>query len=106
MRRCSLVGVRLGGAVGAVAPRGTVAEGGEKVNSGTPYFPRGGSGGRLPLPAMGATVTAVAAGPRHEFSKPPRERIRLVEGLGVEGDAHAGATVKHRSRAARDPTQP
>ena len=32
--------------------------------------------------------------------------IRLVEGLGVEGDAHSGATVKHRSRVARDPSQP
>jgi MOSC domain-containing protein YiiM len=32
--------------------------------------------------------------------------IRLLEGLGVEGDAHCGATVKHRSRVARDPTQP
>jgi MOSC domain-containing protein YiiM len=30
----------------------------------------------------------------------------LVAGLGVQGDAHSGATVKHRSRVARDPTQP
>jgi MOSC domain-containing protein YiiM len=33
-------------------------------------------------------------------------RIRLIAGIGVEGDAHAGVTVKHRSRVARDPTQP
>jgi MOSC domain-containing protein YiiM len=26
--------------------------------------------------------------------------------MGVEGDAHCGVTVKHRSRVARDPTQP
>lgn len=32
--------------------------------------------------------------------------IRLITGLGVEGDAHNGVTVKHRSRVARDPTQP
>ncbi|HYF42232.1 MAG TPA: MOSC domain-containing protein, partial [Ramlibacter sp.] len=32
--------------------------------------------------------------------------IRLLAGLGVEGDAHLGATVKHRSRVARDPSQP
>jgi MOSC domain-containing protein YiiM len=32
--------------------------------------------------------------------------IRLVAGVGVDGDAHAGATVKHRSRVARDPTRP
>jgi MOSC domain-containing protein YiiM len=30
----------------------------------------------------------------------------LLEGLGVEGDAHAGVTVKHRSRVRRDPTAP
>lgn len=40
------------------------------------------------------------------MSKPVRSSIRLIEGLGVEGDAHAGKTVKHRSRAARDPNQP
>ncbi len=32
--------------------------------------------------------------------------IRLVEGQGVEGDAHAGETVRHRSRVAVDPTRP
>jgi MOSC domain-containing protein YiiM len=35
-----------------------------------------------------------------------QEAIRLLAGLGVEGDAHLGVTVKHRSRVARDPTQP
>jgi MOSC domain-containing protein YiiM len=40
------------------------------------------------------------------MSKPACERIRLLKGLGVEGDAHMGETVKHRSRVARDPTQP
>jgi MOSC domain-containing protein YiiM len=40
------------------------------------------------------------------MSKPNEGRIRLVAGLGVEGDAHAGATVKHRSRVAKDPSQP
>src|SRR4051794_106074 len=53
-----------------------------------------------------AEVVAVAATPSHEFSKRTRAVVRLLEGLGVEGDAHAGATVKHRSRVARDPTQP
>jgi hypothetical protein len=63
---------------------------------------------RLPVTVsrVDAVVTAVAAHARHEFSKPSRDRIRLLEGLGVEGDAHAGATVKHRSRVRRDPTQP
>lgn len=42
----------------------------------------------------------------HVFSKDPQARIALVEGHGVEGDAHFGVTVQHRSRVARDPTQP
>jgi MOSC domain-containing protein YiiM len=40
------------------------------------------------------------------MSKPRADSVRLLEGLGVEGDAHAGATVKHRSRVAKDPTSP
>jgi MOSC domain-containing protein YiiM len=40
------------------------------------------------------------------MTKTNQKSIRLVEGVGVEGDAHAGKTVKHRSRVARDPTQP
>ena len=32
--------------------------------------------------------------------------IQLLAGLGVEGDAHLGVTVKHRSRVRADPTQP
>ena len=51
-------------------------------------------------------VVAVHAHPSHAFSKAPRESIRLVEGLGVEGDSHAGVTVQHRSRVAKDPSQP
>ncbi|HEX8906434.1 MAG TPA: MOSC domain-containing protein [Longimicrobiaceae bacterium] len=56
--------------------------------------------------ATDGTVTAVGRSGAHTFSKPSAEAIRLVAALGVEGDAHAGATVKHRSRVARDPTQP
>jgi hypothetical protein len=51
-------------------------------------------------------VVAVSAGPGHAFSKPLRDSIRLLAGLGVEGDAHLGVTVQHRSRVAVDPTQP
>ena len=52
------------------------------------------------------TVLAVHRSPTHSFSKAPALSIRLLAGLGVEGDAHVGETVKHRSRVARDPTQP
>lgn len=55
---------------------------------------------------MSARVVAVCAHHEHAFSKPVREAIALLAGLGVEGDAHAGVTVKHRSRVAQDPTQP
>lgn len=51
-------------------------------------------------------VTSVALAAGHDFSKPLCARIRLLAGLGVEGDAHLGVTVKHRSRVAQDPTQP
>ncbi len=51
-------------------------------------------------------VVAVCTGPTHSFSKPAIGVIRLLEGLGVEGDAHAGVTVQHRSRVAADPDQP
>lgn len=55
---------------------------------------------------MVAEVTAVCSSPSHSMSKPECARIRLIAGLGVEGDAHAGATVKHRSRVRQDPAQP
>ena len=55
---------------------------------------------------MSAAVIAVSCSSTHTFSKPKQERIRLLTGRGVEGDAHLGETVKHRSRVARDPTQP
>jgi hypothetical protein len=53
-----------------------------------------------------AVVTAVSRSERHTFSKPIQERITLVAGLGVDGDAHKGALVKHRSRVRRDASQP
>jgi len=53
-----------------------------------------------------ALVIAVARSATHSFSKAPQASIHLVAGLGVEGDAHEGSTVRHRSRVARDPTQP
>lgn len=55
---------------------------------------------------MSGQVEAVHSSPGHTMSKPARAGIRLLKGLGVEGDAHMGETVKHRSRVARDPTQP
>ena len=53
-----------------------------------------------------AQVVAVAARDGHHFSKTLQPAIRLLAGQGVEGDAHSGTTVKHRSRVARDASQP
>jgi MOSC domain-containing protein YiiM len=55
---------------------------------------------------MSGTVQAVSCSPTHTFAKLNQGSIRLLTGRGVEGDAHLGKTVKHRSRVARDPSQP
>jgi MOSC domain-containing protein YiiM len=55
---------------------------------------------------VNGTVMAVASAAAHTFGKRVAPGIRLLAGLGVEGDAHCGETVKHRSRVRRDPSQP
>jgi MOSC domain-containing protein YiiM len=50
---------------------------------------------------MTATVMAVSRSPTHTMTKPNTDSIRLLAGLGVDGDAHQGRTVKHRSRLQR-----
>jgi MOSC domain-containing protein YiiM len=55
---------------------------------------------------MGPHVAAVARSGAHTFSKPTAGSIHLLAGLGVDGDAHLGQTVKHRSRVRIDPTRP
>ncbi len=49
---------------------------------------------------------AVSVSGEHAFSKVNEPVVRLIAGLGVEGDAHSGFTVQHLSRVRRDPTQP
>lgn len=55
---------------------------------------------------MIGSIVSVSRSREHTFSKTPAATITLLAGLGVQGDAHAGETVKHRSRVAADPTQP
>jgi MOSC domain-containing protein YiiM len=55
---------------------------------------------------MDGRVEAVSCSGAYTMGKPNAGVIRLVAGLGVEGDVHAGTTVKHRSRMQRDPTAP
>lgn len=54
----------------------------------------------------GGVVVAVSRSASHTFSKPNEKSIMLLKGLGVEGDAHMGKTVKHRSRVAKNPNAP
>lgn len=51
-------------------------------------------------------VAAVQKNHMHSFSKSAVLSVELVSGHGVQGDAHYGATVQHKSRVAKDPTQP
>jgi len=55
---------------------------------------------------MNGRVVSVSRDGAHRFSKEVVGQIRLIAGLGVEGDAHLGETVQHRSRVAADPGQP
>ena len=55
---------------------------------------------------MEGAVVAVSRSPTHSMAKPSQPVIRLLAGLGVEGDAHAGTTVRHRYLRRRDPSQP
>ena len=51
-------------------------------------------------------VVSVSLSAGHGFSKTCVDAIELIAGLGVRGDAHAGATVRHRSRVRKDPSAP
>ena len=53
-----------------------------------------------------ARIIGLARDDMHRVAKQPCERIRLVAGLGVEGDAHAGLTMQHRSRWVKQRTVP
>jgi len=51
-------------------------------------------------------IIALSKSDAHTFNKYNCEKISLLQGLGVDGDAHLGKTVKHRSRISKDPLQP
>jgi MOSC domain-containing protein YiiM len=55
---------------------------------------------------MNGKVIALSLSHMHSFSKPNQQNIKLLTGLGVEGDTHLGEKVQHRSRVAKDPNQP
>ncbi len=53
-----------------------------------------------------AIIKSVSKSNSHTFSKFNCDKIILLKGLGVKGDAHMGEKVKHRSRVSKDPNQP
>lgn len=53
-----------------------------------------------------ARVTAVSRKGTYSFSKPNRASITLLAGLGVEGDVHAGVTIRHQFRMTYEPDLP
>jgi MOSC domain-containing protein YiiM len=55
---------------------------------------------------MTGKVLALCRSETHTMSKPIVSSLTILKGLGVESDAHQGVTVRHRSRVARDPSQP
>ncbi|WP_246092101.1 MOSC domain-containing protein [Oryzihumus leptocrescens] len=55
---------------------------------------------------VSAVVEAVCVSGEHAFSKEPVQTATVLEGLGLQGDAHAGVTVQHLFRMAKDPTTP
>ena len=53
-----------------------------------------------------AEVIVVSCKSSHGIAKPNVDAIRLIVGHGVDGDAHCGETVQHRSRVDQNPDQP
>ncbi len=55
---------------------------------------------------MQGKVVSVSRSGTHSFLKIPEAEIRILAGLGVEGDAHAGRTVRHRYLVKKNPNAP
>jgi MOSC domain-containing protein YiiM len=55
---------------------------------------------------MAARISNLSRSRLHEFSKDGATTLRLIAGIGIDGDTHAGDRVQHRSRVAVDPSQP
>lgn len=55
---------------------------------------------------MQPTIVSLHRNADHTFAKGAVEEFTLIAGVGVEGDAHAGATTQHLSRQKKDPNRP
>ncbi len=52
---------------------------------------------------LSAFVLSVNKSPSHTLVKSPCSSVIIHQGLGIQGDAHAGKTVKHRFDVAKTP---
>jgi hypothetical protein len=57
------------------------------------------------MDSISGSVIAVCSRDAHLFSKENRVEIELIKNFGINGDAHAGMYVKHRSRVKKNPKQ-
>ena len=55
---------------------------------------------------MTANIISISRAGRQDFSNQTRPEICLIEGFGVEDARHAGTTVQHLSRIAKNADQP
>lgn len=56
--------------------------------------------------ALIGQVTSLHCDSEHNFSKPPVLEAMFLAGVGIEGDAHSGATTQHLSRQKKDASRP
>jgi MOSC domain-containing protein YiiM len=54
----------------------------------------------------GGRITAVSRHEEYAFSKPNHSSLTLLAGIGVEGDVHAGETIRHQFRMTYEPDLP
>lgn len=54
----------------------------------------------------GPVIESLHRNAEHTFTKGSVPEFVLIAGIGVEGDAHAGATTQHLSRQKKDPNRP
>jgi len=60
----------------------------------------------VPGPSDASTERSGSASGDRRAGAEPRHRRRLIEGFGVEGDSHVGATIQHLHPMRLDPTRP
>lgn len=55
---------------------------------------------------MAGRIEALHSSPSHSLKKETTSSLEIIKGLGVKGDAHMGAKIKHVYRVRKDPNEP